>query len=157
MQRITISVEDTLAETFDRMIAAKAYASRSEALRDAMREEVERWLAERGTGGFWVANLSYVYDRRIGSLAERLAAIEQEHHDIVASSSRMPLDHHHSFVSVFFRGRTSVVRSVINKITALRGVRLSKSNFIAVSPHNQHERSGSHSHGGHGHLSPVSE
>ena len=47
MQRITISLDETLGEALDRMTADRAYGSRSEAVRDLVREGLERWRIEQ--------------------------------------------------------------------------------------------------------------
>lgn len=155
MQRITISLDDELAEELDKMAGSRAYNSRSEALRDIVRDALARWGAGRGEGAFCVANLSYVYDRRVRKLAERLAAIEHEHHDLVSSSTDLRLDHYHSLVSVLLKGPADKVEAVMDHIAAERGVRSAKVNLIAVQPHDHHDHPDDHHHHGHNHLSPT--
>ncbi len=156
MQRITISIDDTLAETFDTMVKARGYESRSEAVRDILRENVERWRTQDGETEYCVANLSYVYDRRVRALAERLSGLEHEHHDLVSSSSTVRLDHYNSLVAVVLKGRVGDVRTLADAVTAQRGVRFADLNLVAVSPGDAHDRPGSHHHHGHEHLSPLS-
>jgi CopG family transcriptional regulator, nickel-responsive regulator len=40
MQRVTISLDETLAEAFDGLIAGQGYESRSEAMRDLVRKAI---------------------------------------------------------------------------------------------------------------------
>ncbi len=155
MQRITISIDDGLAKPFDAMIATRSYASRSEAMRDILRDAIERWRVEAGQSEHCVANLSYVYDRRIGSLPARLAELEHENHDLVATSTALRLDHDHSLVSVMFKGETEKVQMLAQTIGALRGVRFADLNLLAVDPGDSHQQPESHHHSGHAHLSPV--
>ena len=42
MQRFTISIDDHLAEDFDRLIAERGYDNRSEAVRDLLRSHLDR-------------------------------------------------------------------------------------------------------------------
>ena len=42
MQRVTISLDDDLATQFDAIVRERAYASRSEAVRDLVRELVDK-------------------------------------------------------------------------------------------------------------------
>ncbi len=42
MQRITITIDDDLLETIDKISAQRGYASRSETLRDLVRDAVTR-------------------------------------------------------------------------------------------------------------------
>jgi len=154
--RVTISIDDELADTFDRVIGQRGYASRSEAMRDILREAVERWRAEEDHEGHCVANFSYVYDRRTGGLVTRLSEIEHEHHDLVASSTSIRLDHEHSLVSVMFKGRTGQVQEVAREIGALRGVRFADLNVLAVERGDEHSKAGAHHHHDRSHLSPIS-
>ena len=40
MQRVTISIDDKIAEAFDALIAKRGYKNRSEAFRDLLRREL---------------------------------------------------------------------------------------------------------------------
>ena len=155
MQRITISIDDDLGETFDAMIASRAYASRSEAMRDLLRDTVERWRQDDSSAVHSVANLSYVYDRRVGSLAERLAGLEHASHDLVISSTTLRLDHEHSLVGVVLKGETIKLRDFADRVGSLRGVSLAKLNLIAVRPGDSHHHADAHHHHGHEHQSPM--
>ena len=156
MQRITISIDDALAAELDGMARARGYESRSEAMRDIARATVERWRQDDSTAEYCVANLSYVYDRRVRALPERLSGMEHEHHDLLSSSATVRLDHYDSLVSVMLKGRSAKVQKLADEITAQRGVRLAKLNLIAVEPGDAHDSADSHHHHGHEHLSPVS-
>lgn len=156
MIRLTISIDDTLAATFDDMIAQRSYESRSEAMRDILRDAVEKWRSEEQIDGHCVASLSYVYDRQIGGLVARLAEIEHEHHDLVASSTAIRLDHDHSLVSVMLKGKAGKVKRVAQDIGALRGVRFADLNVLAVERGDTHRHDDSHHHHDMSHLSPVS-
>ena len=75
MQRITLSVDDDLVATLDRHMKARRYASRSEALRDILREAQARERLEPSADkgdGFCVATLAYVYDHETRDLGRRL-------------------------------------------------------------------------------------
>ncbi|MFZ1852726.1 MAG: nickel-responsive transcriptional regulator NikR, partial [Nitrosomonas sp.] len=61
MERITISLDESLAHEFDHLIARRGYENRSEAVRDLLRRELEAERIREGTGQC-VANLSYVYN-----------------------------------------------------------------------------------------------
>ena len=76
MQRITLSVDDDLVATLDRHMKAHRYASRSEALRDILREAQARERLETPPAEkedrFCVATLAYVYDHETRDLGRRL-------------------------------------------------------------------------------------
>ena len=61
MQRLTISIEDALASAFDALTTEQGYASRSEAMRDLVRQAVDARRLAQGDDSPCVANLSYIY------------------------------------------------------------------------------------------------
>lgn len=154
MQRITISVDDELAEMFEALCAKRAYQSRSEAMRDILRDAVERWRQEESQSQYCVANLSYVFDRRVRNLASRLAEMQHAHHDLVAATMLVRLDHHHSLESVMLKGRTSAVKAFADLVRAERGVRFGSINLLDVETGDAHGEPHAHSHDGHSHFSP---
>lgn len=154
MQRITIAIDDELAATFDALMRDRAYKSRSEAMRDLVRASVEQWRQDGRQSEHCVANLSYVFDRRVRSLPQRLAELQHEHHDLIAATSIVRLDHYHSLESVMLRGRTAAVRTFADRIRAERGVRSGSINLLDVEPGDGHDHDHSHTHHGHAHFSP---
>src|SRR5437879_3435014 len=73
MQLITLSIDDDLARSLDRHMKKHRYASRSEALRDILREaqareQLEERQAATDDGAFCVATLAYVYDHETRDL-----------------------------------------------------------------------------------------
>ena len=154
MQRITISIDETLGATFDRLVTARGYQSRSEGVRDLVREAVEAWLAERPGDGRCVASLSYIYDSHTRSLPQRMSEMQHEAHDLVVCTTQLRLDHDHTLESVLLRGEATMVRAFADKIRAERGVRFGALNLISVDPGDHHDDPAAHSHTGHLHLPP---
>ena len=154
MERITMSFDEDLATAFDTLIQERGYTSRSEAMRDLLRREIETQRQARYAKAWCVATLSYVYDHHARKLAERLTAAQHEHHDLVVSSTHVHLDHQHCLETVILRGRTSSVRKFANALQAERGVRHGSLNLISVDPGDGHHGVGAHQHHGHLHLIP---
>lgn len=156
MQRITISVGDALSAALDDVRRDRGYQTRSEAVRDLVGEGIERWRQERGDAAYCVANLSYMFDRRIRSLAQRLAEMQHAHHDLIAASTALRLDHFHTLESVLLKGETAAVRGFADQVRAQRGVRFGTVNLLMVDTHDSHDHApAGHAHDGHAHLSPM--
>ena len=100
MERITMSIDEALAKEFDALIAKRGYGSRSEAMRDLLRREVEANRVKYEARAYCVASLSYVYNHHQRDLAERLTAAQHEHHDLVVATMHVHLDHEHCLESV---------------------------------------------------------
>jgi CopG family nickel-responsive transcriptional regulator len=155
VQRITISVDEGLAGELDELFAHEGYQSRSEGIRDLIRQAVEQRRRDRGASAYSVGALSYVYDRQTRTLAQRLADLQHANHDLIAASTQVRLDHDHSLEAVLLKGPTEAVRAFADKLKAERGVRFGALNLVAVEPGDLHVEPHSHSHGGHAHLSPA--
>ena len=130
MQRITISLDDPLADALDSFLETTGYRSRSEGLRDLVRDAMGRHNSEVAAHKHSVANLSYIYDRRIRRLASRLSEMQHAHHDLVIVASSVPLDHNSSLESVMLKGPTNALRGFADSVQAQRGVR---SLILAIS------------------------
>jgi CopG family nickel-responsive transcriptional regulator len=159
MDRFTVSLDAELAVEFDTLIKARGYNNRSEAIRDMLRGQIESYRRERNEAQYCVANLSYVYNHRERDLAERLARVQHEHHDLAVSTMHAHLDHEHCIETVILRGATAEVRELANALIAERGVRHGQLNLVSaeidekVHEHSHAHRPASLPHR-HGHLKP---
>lgn len=150
MERVTISLDGDLAADFDAIIAARGYRSRSEAVRDILRTYLEEARRLTRAQGQCVATLAYVFNRGERALAERLAELQHEHHDLTVAAMRTPLDHDDCLESVILKGSVANVRGMADQVTSLTGVRHAELHVISV------ESGDRHAHGGvpHAHLKP---
>jgi len=156
MERITMSIDEGLAKDFDQLIAARGYTSRSEAMRDLLRREVEAHRQTHYEKAHCVASLSYVFNHHERNLAERLTEVQHQHHDLVVCATHVHLDHEHCLETVVLKGPTLAVRRLADSTKAERGVRHAVVNLITVDPSDQHQLPGAHHHHGHLHLMPRS-
>jgi CopG family transcriptional regulator, nickel-responsive regulator len=156
MERITMAIDEALAKEFDALIAQRGYGSRSEAMRDLLRREVEANRVRYEAKSHCVASLSYVYNHHVRELAERLTAAQHEHHDLVVATMHVHLDHEHCLETAVLKGSTATVRGFADRIKAERGVRHTAINLITVEPGDEHGLPGAHRHHGHMHLIPRS-
>ena len=156
MERITMSIDEKLASEFDALIAKRGYASRSEAMRDLLRREVEANRVAYEARSYCVACLSYIYNHHERELAERLTGAQHAHHELVVSAMHVHLDHDHCLETVILKGPTAAVRGFASAITAERGVRHGQLNLVTVDTGDTHAGLASHRHRGHMHLIPRS-
>jgi CopG family nickel-responsive transcriptional regulator len=138
MERFTISLDESLARQFDRLIAERGYSNRSEAVRDLIRAAIEGDRRRDEPAGHCVANLSYVYNHHERELAERITALQHDHHDLTVAAMHSHLDHEHCLESVILRGATREVRQFADALVAERGVRHGQLNLIALEAEHHH-------------------
>jgi CopG family nickel-responsive transcriptional regulator len=146
MQRLTISLDDSIATAIDDFMARNGYNNRSEAIRDLVRNALVRSDDDSAKTENCVAALSYVYDYDGRDLAMRLDKAQHDHHDLTISSMRTRLDHRHCMEVTLLKGPTADVRKLAESTMAERGVRFGQINLVPVTSDGHR-----HSHGGHGH------
>lgn len=146
MRRLTISVEDDLADTFDDLVKQKGYLNRSEAFRDLVRRELEETRIQEGKAKHCVATLSYVYNHHERQLSGRLTAMQHAHHDVTVSSMHAHLDHDQCIETVILRGPTATVMEFAQSVIAQTGVRHGRVNVIPVEIDTRKSTSHSHQH-----------
>ncbi len=153
MERMTISLDDALADEFDSFITQRGYRNRSEAVRDLIRMKLEAERLERQQTGDCVGTLTYVYNHEERELSRRLTTLQHDHHDLAISTLHVHLDHDNCLETVVVQGKTQQVRAFADSIIARPGVRHGELYLIPVDVHDK-----SHSHGQgqrrHSHRSP---
>lgn len=149
MQRVTISIDEELLGHLDRLCAGRGYASRSEALRDILRDSAKQERLEQAETPC-LGILSYVFDFETRELAQRLARMQAEHHDMVLSAVRLPLDHDTSLEVLSLRGSLAALRHFADAVSTQRGVRHARLHVVPVSvsggPHSHAEGAPRHQH-----------
>lgn len=149
MRRITISVNDDLADEFDRLLDLRGYQNRSEAFRDLVRGALEADRLASDTATHCVACLSYVYNHRERDLAARVTAAHHAHHDVSVSTMHVHLDHDHCLEAAILRGPTAEVKRFSQALIAERGVRHGQVNLVPVElgrPHEHLRETTAHEH-----------
>lgn len=132
MRRLTISIDDDLADTFDKLVNTQGYANRSEAFRDLLRAELDSQRLQAYPKGPCVATLSYLYDHHERQLAMRLAHMQHDHHDLTISTTHAHLDHHLCIETVILRGGADEVRAFAESVLAQPGVKHGKLHLVSL-------------------------
>jgi CopG family nickel-responsive transcriptional regulator len=149
VQRITITIDDDLLGTIDAIMARRGYASRSEAVRDMVRDAAAREPALPDNAAC-VAALGYVYDHETRALAQRLTRTAHDHHDLSVASLHVHLDHESCMEISVLKGTVAAVRGLADELTAQRGVRHANLHLVPVqvaqSRHDHGERVTTHQH-----------
>jgi len=119
--RFGVSVEDSLLDKFDRLIRKRGYATRSEALRDLIRQELVKneWEEDQEVAG----TITFIYDHHRRGLSSQLTDLQHDHQDIIISSQHIHLDHHNCLEIVAVRGKASEVEELAHALRSVKGVR----------------------------------
>jgi CopG family transcriptional regulator, nickel-responsive regulator len=123
MQRLTISLDDNLAEAFDGLIRQRGYANRSEAFRDLLRRELGASDLADGKASQCVAVLSYIFDHHERQLSTRLTDLQHDHHELAVATLHAHISHEDCVEAVILRGSTAQVQAFAQSVVAETGVR----------------------------------
>jgi CopG family nickel-responsive transcriptional regulator len=122
--RFGVSLDHHLLDDFDQLIARKNYATRSEALRDLIRDNLvgQQWDENKET----VGTITIVYDHHVHDLTEKLTDIQHRHHRLILSAMHVHLDHDSCLEVLVVRGRGTEIRKVADTLIATKGVKHGK-------------------------------
>ena len=143
MQRVTVTLDDDLMADLDRIIAARGYQNRSEAIRDLARAGIQQAAEETDAKGECVAALVYVYDHAARELSKRLVRNFHGHHEMSLATLHVHLDNDSCMEVTVLKGAAREVRHLAEHTIAERGVRHGRVIMIPAEigpPGGGHER-----------------
>ena len=143
MKRLTMSLDDELADAFEALVHERGYENRSEAFRDLLRHDLGRQHQRERPDGPCVATLSYLYNHHQRQLALRLTDLQHEHHDLTVATTHAHLDHDQCIETVILRGRTDAVQAFAHAVISQPGVSHGQLHLVPVATTPAH----THAHG----------
>jgi CopG family nickel-responsive transcriptional regulator len=119
--RFGVSLDESLLKRFDRLITEKAYANRSEAIRDLIRDSLvsEQW--EAGTEET-AGTITLVYSHDTRELTDTLNEIQHHHHAAVISTMHIHLDGHNCLEVLVVRGLGREIKKIADRLIGTKGV-----------------------------------
>ncbi len=129
--RFGVSLDSELLERFDLLCERQGYASRSEALRDIIRQALAQdSLKSENVKAAGV--LSLVYDHHIRDLSKKLIEQQHEVHDYIVASMHIHLDLHNCLEVLILKGEGNCLHQLADTLRATRGVVLGSFSFLPV-------------------------
>lgn len=132
LERTCVSLPNDLLNRFDEIIEKRGYSSRSEALRDAIRNYIVNYEWMNEVQGERVGVISIVYEHDQRGLADELTEIQHSHIGLITASVHVHLDHENCLEIIVLHGAGEDIREVAETVMALKGVKYVKLN--AISP-----------------------
>jgi CopG family nickel-responsive transcriptional regulator len=131
IERIGVSLEKDLLSTFDGLIAKRGYPSRSEAIRDLIRQQIsdERLANPKAEA---VAAVFLVYTHHSTKLMAMLTDLQHSHLLQTISSMHIHLDEHNCLEVIVLRGQVSEINRTAENLISLKGVKLGRISLLAT-------------------------
>jgi CopG family transcriptional regulator, nickel-responsive regulator len=122
--RFSVSLDPQLLEDFDRVLVRKRYETRSEAIRDLIRDKLvlENWEVKGET----VGTVTIVYDHHLHDLTRKLTSLQHDYQKLILSTMHVHLDHDNCLEVLAVRGPGQRIREIADRLIGTRGVKHGK-------------------------------
>ena len=119
--RFSVSLEDDLLESFDRYCQEEQFATRSEAVRQLIREKLTQRTWESGSHEV-VGTLTLVYDHHRPQLRDRLTELQHQNTDLVVSTLHTHLSHDVCLEVIVLRGQAGRLQRIASQLRGMKGI-----------------------------------
>ena len=123
-RRFTVSLPAALMDELDRRIVSRGYHSRSELVRDLIRDRLVGEAWESGEGEVHGV-LTICYDHHRRDLKDRLHRIQHDHYVQTLCATHIHLDHDNCLETIILRGTPAQIEKMALSIGGLKGVTFS--------------------------------
>jgi CopG family nickel-responsive transcriptional regulator len=119
--RFSVSLEKSLMDYIDKHCEEKSYGSRSEFIRDLVREKAvdEKW--DEGKESFGV--LTIIYDHHQRELNDKMNDLQHTNLLNIICNLHVHLNHHDCLETILLKGSPKQIERLANEIGALKGVK----------------------------------
>lgn len=121
LKRFGVSMESSLLQKFDCLVAQKGYANRSEAVRDLVRDALvqQSWDMD---SQIVAGSILLFYNHHQRNLLNELAIIQHEMHENILVTTHFHLDKDNCLELIIVKGKAKDIQVLSNKMTTLKGV-----------------------------------
>jgi len=119
--RFSVSLEEDLLEAFDGYCDQEQFATRSEAVRQLIRDKLTSQAWESGAGDV-AGTLTLVYDHHRSQLGERLMELQHDHNRLIVSTIHAHLTHDLCLEVILLRGPAKKLRKIASQLKGMKGI-----------------------------------
>ena len=130
--RFTVSVEEELLSEFDQYCKQEEFATRSEAVRQLIRDRLTSRAWQSGSHEV-AGTLTLVYDHHRAQLGERLTQLQHDNTDLIVSTTHVHLTHHLCLEVIILRGTATRLQQIAAQLKGLKGIH--KGELVVASAH----------------------
>ena len=132
--RFGISLDNTLLEKFDNLIAKQGYRARSEAIRDLIRDALvrEEWQAGNSeTAG----TITLVYSHDTTEIVDVLTDLQHHYYNSIVSSMHIHLDEHNCLEVIVVKGKAKDIKTISERLRGTKGVKHGNLSLTTTGKH----------------------
>ncbi len=132
MPIVSISLTSELLRKLERFMKERGYSSRSEAIRDAIRDSLSEYELSGLERGRVTATITVISEHQRHDVDERLMRLRHEHDKIVSGNMHIHLGEKYCLEIFITEGEAKEVLDFIGRIRALRGTHQVKYTMVPI-------------------------
>ncbi len=121
--RVSLTLPLELLDELNRVLEAQDYSSRSEAVRDALRDFLAGYQWRQELKGELLGAVVVVFEHDIRGLTDRLADIQHEERGVIVSVQHLHVDERNCLETLVVRGPAEKIRGLVDRLGSLKGVK----------------------------------
>lgn len=122
LDRISLTLPPEMVTRLDGIVADWDYASRSEAIRDALRDFFTTYDWETGGHGYHYGTVVLFYDHHAPDIPESLQAVQHEYTDLITAVQHVHVTHDECFETLSVDGPKEDINQLSNRLRSINGV-----------------------------------
>lgn len=124
--RFGISIDQDLSEKFDLYLSERGYATRSEAIRDLIRDALIQQKIELQPKTNALGSLTLIYDHHARNLAQEMGAIQHDFYALILSVMHLHVSHNDCMELIALSGKAFEIVKLANALLSLKGIKNGK-------------------------------
>jgi CopG family nickel-responsive transcriptional regulator len=129
IRRFGISMEDALLKQFDALIIKEGYNTRSEAIRDLIREKFAEQKVKNENAVIY-GIISFVYDHHKRGIEKTLNNLQHDYYKRIIFTTHVHIDHDSCLEIIIIRDKASIIKDIGNHILSIKGVKNERISLI---------------------------
>jgi len=122
IDRISLTLPSSMVDRLDGIVADWEYDSRSEAIRDSLRDFFANYEWESDQAAVHHCSIVVVHDHHVAGLADDLQTVQHEMADTITSVQHIHLSHDTCMETLVVEGAGGDITELANRLRALTGV-----------------------------------
>ena len=122
MAIVSISLTDALLKRIDSLVSEKGFSSRSEAIRDALRNYLSEYELNKFQEGWITATITAISEHESHEVDEKLTRVRHQHSNIVYSNMHLHLSDNYCLEIFITQGEAVDILDFVSRIRAIQGI-----------------------------------
>lgn len=123
LSRISLTIPKDLLSELDDVLKEQNYSSRSEAVRDSLRDFLSDYRWRKKLKGEQRGVVVMLYDHDVRGLSDELIDIQHDYMEAIVSVQHLHVSESDCLEAIVVDGSGEVIRGLVESLRALRGVR----------------------------------